>query len=100
MTIHVTAHAIQRYQERVAPVSAAEAHKALSTRAIQASAEFVGNQTAYVRLPTGQRVVIKDRIVVTVQPAEHFRRQIHRRGLGRFGKSSSPSGGLRNGTEA
>ena len=84
MAIHVTLHAIQRYQERVAPVSAAEAHKALSTPAIQIAAKF-GAQ--FVRLPTGHRIVLNEHTVVTIQPPEHYRRQIQRQGFGRFGKS-------------
>lgn len=94
--IHVTLHAIQRYQERVANVPAKEAHQALTTPAILIAAEFAGHQTAYVRLATGQRVVVKDHAIVTVQPAEHFRRQIHREGLGRFGKSNFQARSKRN----
>ena len=86
--IHVTLHAIQRYQERVSPVSAIEAHKALSTPTIQIAAEF-GAQ--FVRLPTGHRVVLKEYTVVTIQPPEHYRRQIQRQGFGRFGKSQHRS---------
>lgn len=69
---------------RVSPVTAEQARRALSTRAIQIAAEF-GAQ--YVRLASGHRVVIANHAVVTVQPVEHFKRQIHRHGLGRYGKS-------------
>ena len=84
MVIHITRHAIERYQQRVSPVSDDEARQALSSRAIQAAANF-GAQ--FVRLPHGQRVVIRERTIITVQPAEHYRRMIHREGLGRYGKS-------------
>ena len=84
MTLHITRHAIQRYQERVCPVSDEQARQALSTATIQLAANF-GAQ--FVRLPTGHRVVINDHAVITVQPPQHYRRMIHREGLGRFGKS-------------
>ena len=82
--LHVTAHAILRYQERVAPVSLETARAALSTPAIRKAAEF---GATYVRLGTGHRVVIQGLTIVTVQPAEHYARQIKRRGLGRYGKA-------------
>ena len=83
--IHVTLHAIQRYQERVANVPAIEAVQALTSPAIQLAAQF-GAQ--FVRLPTGHRVVLKDHTIVTVQPPEAYRRQVRRLGLSRFGKSN------------
>lgn len=84
MTLHVSNHAVLRYQQRVAPVSMEQARAALSSTAIQRAAEF---GATYVRLGTGQRVVIQGSTVVTVQPADHYARQIKRRGLGRYGKA-------------
>jgi hypothetical protein len=84
MTLHVSNHAVLRYQERVAPVSMEQAREILSSPAIQRAAEF---GATYVRLGTGQRVVIQGQTVVTVQPATHYARQIKRRGLGLYGKA-------------
>lgn len=81
--LHVTAHAILRYQQRVAAVSLEQARAALSTPAIRKAAEF---GATCVRLGTGHRVVIREFSVVTVQPAENYARQIKRRGLGRYGR--------------
>ena len=53
MTLHVTGHAIARYQERVANVSTETARAALSTPAIEAAAMFGARS---VRLGTGHRV--------------------------------------------
>jgi hypothetical protein len=84
MTLHITRHAIERYQQRVSPVSDDEAREALSSPAVQIAAQ-IGAQ--FVRLPTGQRIVIHEHTIITVQPADHYRRMIHREGLGRYGKS-------------
>ena len=83
--VTVTRHAIQRYQQRVRAVSDDEAITALTTPAIVIAANFGAK---YVRLGTGHRVVIQNRAIVTVQPVEHYKRMIHREGLGRFGKSA------------
>lgn len=80
----VSHHAIQRYQERVANVTEEQARAALSTRAIQIAAKFGAR---FVRLGTGHRVAISDSVVVTVLPIEHFKKQVHRHGLGRFGNA-------------
>jgi len=66
--IHITTHAIQRYTERVEPVTPAQAHAALSSPAITLAAQF---GAPYVRLGTGQRVVIHKDKVLTVLPAGH-----------------------------
>jgi len=84
MPIHVTNHAVLRYQERVAPVSMERARAILSSPTMQRAADF---GATFVRLGTGQRVVIQDQTVVTVQPADHYARQVKRRGLGRYGQS-------------
>ena len=71
----VSHHAIQRYQERVANVPEDQARAALSTRAIQIAAR-VGAR--FVRLGTGHRVAIDDRVVVTVLPAMRSNRNARR----------------------
>lgn len=68
MTLHVTAHAIIRFQQRVSNVSEDIARQALSSTIIQRAAEFGAH---YVRLGTGQRVVIDQGKVITVLPADH-----------------------------
>ena len=81
MTLHVTMHAIARYQERVANVTTEAARAALSTPAIEAAANFGARS---VRLGTGHRVAIIDGTVTTVLPPGHYARQIQRIGLERF----------------
>jgi hypothetical protein len=68
--IHITAHAIQRFIERVAKVSVQDARERLSSPAVIAAAKFGAH---YVRLGTGQRIVIQDGKVITVLPSEHRR---------------------------
>jgi hypothetical protein len=67
MILRVSDHAIVRFKERVAPVSPEEARLALSSEAILEAAAF---GVAYVKLGTGQRVVLEDGAVVTVLPKE------------------------------
>lgn len=74
--IHVSAHAIDRYRERVAPVSYEEAHAALSSDVIQQAAAF---GVRYVRLGTGQRVVLDCDRVVTVLPKGYWQAAMDRR---------------------
>jgi hypothetical protein len=82
--IHVTRHAADRYLERVdGRLTLAEAIEALSSPAIQRAAQF---GATCVRLGTGQRIVLEGSSVVTVLPADNFRRQIGRQGVGRFGR--------------
>ena len=80
--VHVTHHAIQRYVERVSPVTEDEARQALSSKAIEIAADFGAR---FVRLATGQRICVRDHAVITVLPAENYRRKIRRVGRGRFG---------------
>lgn len=63
MPITVTRHAIERYQERVEPVSDDEAVARLSCPAIEKAAAFGAR---YVVLGCGNRAVIVDGHVVTV----------------------------------
>lgn len=81
--LKVTAHAILRYQERVEPVSDECAREILSGPLFQTAAKFGAR---YVRLGTGQRIVIEQGIVKTVLPTENYKRNIGRIGRGRFGK--------------
>ncbi len=78
----ITSHAIERYQERVANVSDDEARLALASPAVRAAALF---GCKYVRLATGQRIVVEDGIVKTVLPSENYRKQVRRLGRARFG---------------
>lgn len=87
--IHITAHAIQRYQERVANVSDDEARRRIDTVALRSAVQF---GAPYVRLATGQRLVIQHGAVVTVLPSEHGRggmgRDSDRRRLAEVGGGS------------
>jgi hypothetical protein len=65
--LFITRHAIQRYQERVADVSAPEVWRVLDCRAIR-TAIRVGAR--YVRLAGGQRAVLCDNRVITILPKE------------------------------
>jgi hypothetical protein len=81
--IHVTRHAADRYLERVnGGLTLAEAIEALSSPVIVKAADF---GASYVRLAAGQRVVLEGHTVTTVLPAENYRRQVARQGVGRFG---------------
>ena len=84
--LHVSQHAIDRFRERVANLPDQAIVDALSTPAIQLAAAL--GAECYVRLPSGQRIAVKDRTVVTVLPAEQYQRQVRRQGTGRF--SSTP----------
>ena len=84
--LHVSQHAIERFRERVADLSDQAIVDALSTPVIQLAAAL--GAECHVRLPTGQRITVKDRTVVTVRPAEQYQRQVRRQGTGRF--SSTP----------
>lgn len=74
--IHVTGHAIQRYRERVANVPDDEVRARLSIPAVEFAVKF---GAPFVRLPTGQRVVIEGGAIVTVLPKEHRPSAMRRR---------------------
>lgn len=78
MAVHVTNHACLRYQERVAPVSIEVARQRLSGAIEIFAANFAAQFEVFIRLPHGQRIVIKDHSVITVLPAEQYRRQVRR----------------------
>lgn len=65
LAITVTNHAIERYQQRVANVSVAEAIAALSGPAFQI-AHKIGRGA--VRLPSGHRAICLNGVVTTVLP--------------------------------
>ncbi len=65
MGVHVTAHAISRYRERVAPVSADHAAAILSTDRIARCVEFGARE---IILGTGHHAVVADGCIVTVRP--------------------------------
>lgn len=73
--IHVTHHAVQRYQERVRNVPEAEVRAILSGKAFQAAATFGAR---CVILPRGQRAVIHGATVVTILCARRRRHQAAR----------------------
>lgn len=66
--IKVSQHAIDRYRERVADVTADEARQALTSAAIELAINFGAH---FVRLGTGQRIVIHGHRIVTVLPADY-----------------------------
>ena len=77
MTLHITTHAIERLLERVNPrLTWDEAREALSSPAIQCAARI---GAPYVKLGTGQRVVIDNGSVVTVLPKDENVRCLDRR---------------------
>lgn len=77
--IHVTSHAISRFRERVAPVSYDEAVAALSSPAVEKAAAF---GAPFVKLGTGQRIVLVGDHVVTVLPRDKWAASLDRRRTG------------------
>lgn len=61
----VTCHAIERYRERVAPVSAEEAERILSTERIRQAIAFGARE---IILGTGHHAVVAGGCIVTVRP--------------------------------
>ena len=66
--IHVTGHAIQRFQERVQNLPVDQVEAALSSPFIQRAVEFGAK---YVKLFNGARAVIRGGVIITVLPREH-----------------------------
>lgn len=64
--VRVTQHAIERFQERVANVSDDDARAFLSAPLV---AKAVAFGVRYIRLGTGQRIVIENQTIVTVLPS-------------------------------
>jgi hypothetical protein len=73
--IHITAHAIQRYQQRVADLPAEAVRALIDTPAVRLAAKFAGNAEIHVTLPTGHRIIVVDATVVTVTPSSHYKRR-------------------------
>lgn len=73
--IHVSRHACQRFTERVAPCSVAEARAAIlaHARALETAAGF---GCEIVRCGGGERLVLQGDTVVTVYPPDNRPRQI------------------------
>ena len=63
--VEVTLHAVERYRERVADVTPAQARSAMSSRTVQLAADI---GAPYVKLPTGHRLAIHQHRVITVLP--------------------------------
>lgn len=76
--IHVTGHAISRYQERVENLPEAKVREILSGPAFLVA---VKNGARAVILGTGHRAVIKDGAVITVL-TPHTKPEAHRDGGG------------------
>lgn len=89
MTVRITDHAVQRYQERYKDCTADEAREAMLTPTVILAAALTGDGQSYVRIASGHRLVIKGNAVVSFLPADHFRKQVLRHGLARFGKTST-----------
>lgn len=74
--LHVTAHAVLRYQQRVEQVSEDIVRVRLSGRAFDCALTM----DADVILPTGHRAVIRDGAVVTILPSGQFAARNHKHG--------------------
>jgi hypothetical protein len=71
--IHVSTHALDRARQRLGARSDAEARAILTGPAIQRAVEFANGVEVFVRLASGQRVAIRDGVVITVLPAKGCR---------------------------
>ena len=94
--LEITLHAIERYQQRVEACDANKAYAALSSPIVERAAQF---GCPYVRLPTGQRIVIQGGVIVTVLPKDHRKGKMGRDsdqrrlgGVGRDGAVFAPCG--------
>lgn len=84
MGVHVTQHAIDRFREWVGDVPDDDARRSLRCPIVQMAVEFAGNAECFVRLATGQRITIRGGVVITVLPAENYKRHVRRKGMGRY----------------
>lgn len=66
----ITAHAIMRFQERVANIPEADIITLLNTKTVQAAISF---GAPYVRLGSGHRLAIAEGAIITVLPADYKR---------------------------
>lgn len=88
MSVRITRHAIERYQERYRECSEDEARAAMQTPTVELAAIITGNGESFVRIASGHRLVIRSGAVVSFLPADHFRKQVLRHGLARFGNTA------------
>lgn len=79
MTMIITDHACQRYAERVRPCTQDEARTAMSSAFIQTAIAFGAR---IIRLGGGQRLIIRNKVIVTVVPADRSRAQLDRMSRG------------------
>jgi hypothetical protein len=63
--LHITHHAVERYQERVANLPDAAVRAALASPAVHTAAAI---GAPFVKLATGQRIVLRGSRVITVLP--------------------------------
>ena len=61
--VHITAHAIERFQERIANWPEAAVRKALSSPAVRLAAQI---GAPFVKLGSGHRIALQGHTVVTV----------------------------------
>lgn len=71
--LHVTSHAIERYQRRVERVTDRAAYLALSTELIRQAA---ASGMSAVILPSGHKIVLDGYSVVTVKPRHKDKRRV------------------------
>ncbi|MGE8143067.1 hypothetical protein ACQKOE_13915 [Novosphingobium sp. NPDC080210] len=83
--IHVSQHALDRYRERIANLSDDEIRAALITPAVMTAAAIGAR---FVRIASGHRIALADYTITTILPPDHFRKQVLRTGLARFGKTA------------
>lgn len=76
MMITVSAHAMERYRERVADLPNVKIARQLMTPIVVTACRFGAH---YVRLPSGHRLVLREWTIVTVLPADHAPRLLDRR---------------------
>lgn len=67
----ISAHAIERYQQRVRPCSDDEAREAMSTPFIRAAVAFGAH---LIRLGSGHRLIIRNGAIITITPAQKHTR--------------------------
>lgn len=65
--LHITRHAITRYRERVADIPEREICRCLTSHTVLLAA-LIG--APVVRLPTGQRIILRGSAIVTVLPCD------------------------------
>lgn len=65
--VHITAHAIERFQERIANWPEAAVRKALSSPAVRLAAQI---GAPFVKLGSGHRIALQGHSVVTVLSAD------------------------------